>query len=376
MAFGASTWLISTFETGFQQNLAREYPDIPEAQRAALSIARLCGDAQAREALDEDSCEMYGRITLMRAGSLATATGGLAWIGLIVIGGRLSRGKPDVIMRLFRPGVYVTNVLVILLIALHGVLAVAAFALAEMALFGALHIYPDRDRTGALVSAISVGRASFGLVQAVEPHLVGRDLSRERAPALWSFVAQVSDAVGVQSPDSIVVGLEPNFFVSEMPVTSLDGEHTGRTMCLSLPFLRLLTRAELRSVIGHELSHFKGEDTVRGRQFYPVFRGTVDALHALYAGERGVARIATLPAFAILSYLLESFAVALNETSACCSSRARRSRTWRRRSWSCQPRNPSRTSWPISKRSDRPTRPTHIRLSRIVSATSESRWRV
>ena len=118
-----------------------------------------------------------------------------------------------------------------------------------------------------------------------------------------------SQRIGTEAPHNLVVGLTPNFFVTEAKVQCLDGELTGRTMYVSAPLCRILTSEQLSGVIAHELAHFKGADTKFSLKFYPIYRGAVDSLQALARAaahnERGA--IALIPASYMLAFFLECF---------------------------------------------------------------------
>jgi len=43
------------------------------------------------------------------------------------------------------------------------------------------------------------------------------------------------------------------------------------------------TVAEFTAIVGHELGHFRGEDTAMSQQFYPIYRGTTAAIEGLAA---------------------------------------------------------------------------------------------
>ena len=99
-------------------------------------------------------------------------------------------------------------------------------------------------------------------------------------------------------------------------MTCLDGRLFGRTLYCSLPLARILTKGELRAIIGHELGHYKGLDTKFSQRFYPIYRGTASSIAALQAaGQEGSRAIALLPAIAVLSFFYECFALAENAIS-------------------------------------------------------------
>jgi Zn-dependent protease with chaperone function len=79
---------------------------------------------------------------------------------------------------------------------------------------------------------------------------------------------------------------------------------------------RILRTEEFIGIIGHELGHFKGEDTKFSQQFFPIYRGTVNSIAALqHSGGQGSGVIALLPAIALFSYFLECFSVAESKIS-------------------------------------------------------------
>ena len=113
----------------------------------------------------------------------------------------------------------------------------------------------------------------------------------------------------------MVVGLDPNFFVTEARVRCLNGTLSGRTLYCSLPLARILSRAEFDAVIGHELGHFRGQDTQFSQRFYPIYRGTADSLRAL--GNIGVGGAGLLPLLPAVGVMLR---VCSNSTFISCAS--------------------------------------------------------
>lgn len=123
----------------------------------------------------------------------------------------------------------------------------------------------------------------------------GRALRRDEEPALFAEVDDVARRLGAQAPATILAGFEPSFFVVDADVQALGSSHTGRTMFLSLPMAGLLTREEFRAIIGHELGHFRGDDTYYSRRVAPLYGAAGDAFGGLAAAQRRGLGIVTLP---------------------------------------------------------------------------------
>jgi len=99
---------------------------------------------------------------------------------------------------------------------------------------------------------------------------MARAVTPEEAPALWVDVRAAAARLGTAPPDHIIVGMEHSFYVTELAVHHRDGKTGGRTLYLSHPLMQQLSPEEVLAVIGHELGHFRGDDTRLTREFYPM----------------------------------------------------------------------------------------------------------
>jgi len=90
-------------------------------------------------------------------------------------------------------------------------------------------------------------------------------------------------------PDQVIVGIDDNFFVTEVPVR-VDGKLlAGRTLFASLSLLKQLHSAEADGVLAHELAHFSGADTLYSKKIAPLLARYQRYLYALYNG--GIGRV-------------------------------------------------------------------------------------
>jgi Zn-dependent protease with chaperone function len=102
------------------------------------------------------------------------------------------------------------------------------------------------------------------------PEPMSREVAANEAPELWSSVRHAAELLQAAPPDRIVIGTKLSFYVTELAVITDAGRTTGRTLFLSYPLIKQLSRAEVLAIIGHELGHFKGDDTRMTREFYPL----------------------------------------------------------------------------------------------------------
>jgi tellurite resistance protein len=99
-------------------------------------------------------------------------------------------------------------------------------------------------------------------------------------------------------------------------VTSCDvkviGETTdyckGETLFISATLARLLSVEELSAVLGHELGHFSGKDTLYSLKFAPVYAGLRDAVSAINLNDNdGGLALVKIPALLLFTYMVDAF---------------------------------------------------------------------
>jgi Zn-dependent protease with chaperone function len=235
--------------------------------------------------------------------SLFTGIAGVVLAGAIAAAGALAASSRERLLLLFRPGLYLTAAWLVVLVLLHAAILIAVVYLLFRAQGFVLSI-----GLGAVLGVVAMVKGLFTLVRRGEVRVFGVRVLPEDAPRLWDRINGTANQIGALRPENIVVGLDPNFFVTELDVKCESGPLSGRTLFCSLPLARILDTEEFVSVIGHELGHFKGADTRFSEKFYPIYSGTASALESVTSAHRGgMQQIAQLPAIAVLAYFMETF---------------------------------------------------------------------
>jgi Zn-dependent protease with chaperone function len=277
--------------------------EVPVAIPPGLTLSSACAEP---ELADAPPCVRYRRAGYFLWASIAAALVGVGMLGGIVAARRWAGSNRDRLLQVFRPFLHLSLLGVVVIVLLQAGLVFFGLALAGVrgSLILALPV-------GAIWVAWALWKTATRVEQEPVTEVLGVRVPAESSQALWEEVWSVADAVQTAPPSALVVGLDANFFVIEAPVKCLDAELHERTLYLSLPLSRILTRGELRAIIGHELAHFKGEDTAFSVRFAPIYRGAHDALAALSQGlGLGLRSLAVWPAVRVLGFFLEQFASA------------------------------------------------------------------
>lgn len=255
VGFGVAEGIQAHLNSQLRSQARQQVPDADPERLAEFTVDELCENPDSDTA---DLCSLNANLNLMSTGALAAGAAGLALLILIALAGALARVNRVVLLLVFRPGLYVAAVLLTGLVCVHAAILMAAIYFGESALVNRIHIgIMLAVGLGAVAGVAAIGRSTFGVVRKAETLAIGRAISREDAPNLWHAIEATANRLGALRPEHLVIGLDPNFFVTEADVVTLDGKLTGRTLYCSLPLARILTRDEFIGVIGHELGHFR-----------------------------------------------------------------------------------------------------------------------
>ena len=277
-----------------------------------LSLNTICKNPNSEL---RSACETFDQVSVLFDASVWCLLVGLSLLAGIYLAARLAGSNRVLLVAVFSPGLKFVLLILFGLILVQGAIFVYGLFIGESYAIQRVHTgLIAAVGIGALVGAFGMIRAGLSISKRARSIAIGKSVSETEQPELWGLVKQVAGDVQATTPKNIVLGIAPNFYVTSSDVTVYPEGRTysDETLYLSLPLLRLLSRAELVSVVGHELGHFKGQDTAFSLRFYPIYAGTGQALEALAARNQGAQALALLPAVAILSFFMERFAIAEN----------------------------------------------------------------
>lgn len=183
---------------------------------------------------------------------------------------RARRSRSDLISA-FRLGWAMS--IAVALIQLFLLIPLLGYGLFELTTLAADRFFPQLIAAVVIGGLIALWRS--GRVLLKTPPLefresMARAVTPTEAPHLWAVVREAAGRLETAPPDHIVIGMQLNFYVTELAVIHDDGRCEGRTLYLSYPLLKQLAPDEVLAIIGHELGHFLGEDTRITREFYPL----------------------------------------------------------------------------------------------------------
>ncbi|MEY4563044.1 MAG: hypothetical protein RLZZ618_2321 [Pseudomonadota bacterium] len=218
---------------------------------------------------------------------------------LAVVAGRMARRSREQLLKVFSlarhvlpfllAGVMLLTVLAV--IGLTGAEAVRLFASSAEHSRGVMKL-----AVGGLVLAglfIFAGlasifnlRKSFAAFESEPLEQFGRLVTAAEAPGLWRQVRHLAGKLNAPVPDNIVVGLTNGYYVTAHPICLLPQQQvvTGETLYLSLSYTALMRPEEFNAIVGHELGHFSGDDTVYSQRFLPMHSGMQRSLALTWEG--------------------------------------------------------------------------------------------
>jgi Zn-dependent protease with chaperone function len=323
---------LSSQEHEWYESVLKDRP--PEIQQR-YTLSFVCYSPEVGKKVDLSAvCKPYKNTRHLRAIALGTVAAPVLYSLVLVALSFRCRADRTLLLRIFRPGIYASTIMVATLLLLQWLLfsgVLYGFGLGRLTEDG--YFWIVLLGVVAVVGAFFIVRPILRGVPRAKTTVIGIQLKESEYPRIWDFMRHLAAQVGARHPDNIVVGFTPNFFVTEATVDCISGTLEGATMYLSLPLCRILSIQELSAVVFHELSHFKGEDAKFTIHFYPIYRGISDSLYGVSNASAQIANIGSyipiagfklmfiiaslflLPSIYLLRFFFDAFSYAESQIS-------------------------------------------------------------
>lgn len=234
-----------------------------EAQNAVkqMQIESLCTDFK------------FMNYSLWLAGTLILM--GLLQLLVILLFAQMAKGSRTKLISAFKSGWVFTKISCLFVLFGQTVLAISVFFYATVLISNSY--FPKLlflIAAGGAYAFYNVVKLMFTSVPLEVTEPAAESVSESTAPTLWKKVRALAEKLGTTPPDTILLGISDMFFVTEISVNHSSGVAHGRTLYLSAPLMKRMSEDEISAIIGHELGHFKGDDTRMTREFYPYHMKT------------------------------------------------------------------------------------------------------
>ncbi|HUR57297.1 MAG TPA: hypothetical protein VM029_06285, partial [Opitutaceae bacterium] len=173
IAAGMAWACVGKIDSNLREQVRKQYPSATADQIASVTVSSLAEKGAFNE--NSELPALYSRLKFVRLASVITAIAGLALMAGVYFAGRATRTRRDLLLRLFRPGLYIT-------LAVVGVLTAAqAFEIAYAAYYFE-SIFVERVHfililglsVGGVLALVAVIRAMFSVFQPAEFRVIGR----------------------------------------------------------------------------------------------------------------------------------------------------------------------------------------------------------
>ena len=283
-----------------------------EFEARGLSYLTFCKSNRSESGANQ-LCAFADEVEYVKLASNVTAAIGLLLLALIY-GGRIVTGTDRKRMCLvFNPLIRLVMIVLAVSVLAQGALFVySIYTLEAMAIHRVHFVLLAGIGIGAIATFWVLLTSSLAFLKQEPMFIRAVALDNDIHKNFFSFVDAIASKLKAQAPDHIVVGLEPNFFVTAADVRLVGGDLIlkGKTLFVSLGLLRVLSEIELAAVIGHELGHFRGEDVAYSMKFAPTNSRLGKALSSLGQTSNGTADLGRLPAQVVLTMCFLEFASA------------------------------------------------------------------
>ncbi|RPJ70226.1 MAG: hypothetical protein EHM24_07780 [Acidobacteria bacterium] len=287
------------WDAQWSSGLRREF--VMHGQRAnarvmeRYSLATLCGDA--RTAVRIPPCRTYNTFSPVILGSGVTGGVGLLLLGGILAAGAAARRSRRALLTGFRPALYVVTGTLVLLLLVHGLLALQTIRL--LTIVGGIG-------SGALLAFFGLGAVALVVGASLAAARMARAAGDARRLLATRLDGGLTAGWLTGSAQPVVAGLVPEVFVASPGAISVDGPLEAASLHLPLTLARILTVPQLQALVRR--AQFRMTDDGGRVARLTEAWAALSAEHGAMRRAGGLRGALGLPILSVLTLLFDAFA--------------------------------------------------------------------
>jgi Zn-dependent protease with chaperone function len=230
-----------------------------------------------------------------------------AIVVLIVMYRLLIAGGRTVLVKLFRLYNPLAIVATYVLLVCNAIMLASIVYFGQIGLIGGVIIFPTIILiVGILGGAFLAMTVLIKTKQLEYETLSAIEINKTDQPALFKIINRVAEKLSAPLPDAVLIGLLPEFFVTQAKIKVGRKITRGSTLYISLLQAEVLSIEEFEAILAHELSHFVGKDAYYTNLFAPKYSYAIRKRTVLLQAARKNIYITGLaiPSIEFISYFI------------------------------------------------------------------------
>ena len=131
-------WVSSKQERECHQALEQTIKNVPAAQLNIYSLQQACSNAELAAKVDE-VCSAFSNVRAIQTLALWAGVASVIFPLLVMLAGAVCKANRNLLLRIFAPGLYISNIVVSLLVIAQGAVLIGTVYYGEPALLGRIH---------------------------------------------------------------------------------------------------------------------------------------------------------------------------------------------------------------------------------------------
>lgn len=157
--------VISKEEQEWRQAVQQNFKDISPDRLNAITLKNVCENAELASKVD-DACSTYSHVQDVRRLSLWACVVSVLFPLLVMLAGWVCKANRNLLLSIFAPGLYVTNLVVSAVVVMQGIVLMGTVYYGESAFTNRVHYgYIILFGFAALAGAFYIIKGTFGLVK-------------------------------------------------------------------------------------------------------------------------------------------------------------------------------------------------------------------